>query len=123
MVFRALQNLFKSGPRESSDGGIYYYVRCGKCGEAIRVRIDRNNDLAQEFEGSGDHPSGYSATKGVVGKKCFRQMSVTINFDGARREVSRSIDGGDFITREEFEAAPGDDPEAEPTPPAGAPDS
>jgi hypothetical protein len=122
VVFRAFQNLFKSGPREASDGGIYYYVRCGKCGEAIRLRIDRNNDLAQEFEGSGDHPSGYSATKGVVGKKCFRQMSVTINFDGGRREVGRSIDGGDFITREEFEAAQEDQTQAEATPPAGDPD-
>jgi hypothetical protein len=122
VVFRALQNLFKGAPRESSDGGIYYYVRCGKCGEAIRVRIDRNNDLAQEFEGSGDHPSGYGATKGVVGKTCFRQMSVTINFDGGRREVSRSIDGGDFITREEFEAAQADQPEAEATSAPGDPD-
>jgi hypothetical protein len=105
VVLRALHNLFKSRPKEPSDGGLYYYVRCGKCGEAIRVRIDRNNDLAQEFEGSGDHPSGYTATKGVVGKKCFRQMSLTIAFDGARREVGRSVDGADFITREQYEAA------------------
>jgi hypothetical protein len=120
VVFRALQSLFKGGgPKEPSDGGLYYYVRCGKCGEAIRVRVDRNNDLAQEFEGGGDHPSGYTATKGVVGKKCFRQMSLTISFDSGRREVSRSIDGGDFITREQFEAAQAEQPDATTTPAPG----
>jgi hypothetical protein len=122
VVLRALQNLFRSRPKESSDGGLYYYVRCGKCGEAIRVRIDRNNDLAQEFEGSGDHPSGYTATKGVVGKKCFRQMSLTIAFDGARRDVGRSVDGGDFITREQFEAAEASEQPEESIPQPGHPD-
>ena len=105
MVFRALQNLFKGGPRESNDGGLYYYVRCAKCGEAIRVRVDRSNDLAQEFEDGGDHPSGYVATKGVVGKKCFRTMSLTIRYDRGKRETGRSIDGADFISKEEFEAS------------------
>ena len=61
---------------------------------------------AQEFDDGGDSPSGYSATKGVVGKKCFRPISVTIHYDRGRRESSRSIDGGEFISREEFEAEP-----------------
>ena len=62
--------------------------------------------VAQEFDDGGDSPSGYSATKGVVGKKCFRPISVTIHYDRGRRESSRSIDGGEFISREEFEAEP-----------------
>jgi hypothetical protein len=105
VVFRALQNLFKGGSRDGEDGGIYYYVRCSRCAEAIRVRVDRANDLAQEFEDGGDHPSGYIATKGVVGKKCFRTMSLTIRYDRGRREAGRSVDGADFISREEFEAS------------------
>ena len=106
MIGRIFGGLFgKSGGDDPSDRGMYYYVRCAKCGEAIRVRVDRSNDLAQEFEDGGDHPSGYVATKGVVGKKCFRTISVTIKFDGARRETSRSIDGGDFISAEEYQAA------------------
>jgi hypothetical protein len=107
VVFRALRELFKGGPKDSDDGGMYYYVRCTKCAEAIRVRVDRGNDLAQEFEDGGDHPSGYVATKGVVGKKCFRTMSLTIKYDRGRREVSRSLDGAEFITKEEFEASQG----------------
>ena len=102
---RLLGGLFGKGGGEPRDNAYYYYVRCGKCGEAIRVRVDRANDLAQDFEGAGDNPSGYTATKGVVGKKCFRTISLTLQFDGARRETSRSIDGGDFISAEEYAAA------------------
>ena len=106
MIGRILGGLFgKGGGDDSSDRGMYYYVRCGKCGEAIRVRVDRANDLAQDFEGDGDTPSGYSSTKGIVGKKCFRTMSMTIKYDRGGREASRSVDGGDFITKEEYEAA------------------
>lgn len=86
------------------DNAFYYYVRCDKCGETIRVRVDRSNDLAQDFEDGGDNPSGYTVTKGVVGKKCFRTINLTVKFDSARREVSRSIEGGEFITADEYEA-------------------
>jgi hypothetical protein len=102
---RVLGGLFGKGGGESGDKGIYYYVKCAKCGEKIRVRVDPANDLAQEFDDGGDNPSGYSATKGVVGKQCFRPIRVTIRYDRGTRESSRSIEGGDFITREEFEAA------------------
>jgi hypothetical protein len=101
---RVLGGLFGKGGSESRDNGIYYYIRCAKCGEKIRVRVDRANDLAQDYEGSGDNPTGYTATKGVVGKKCFRVINLTIKYDGSRREASKSIDGGEFISAEEFEA-------------------
>jgi hypothetical protein len=112
MLGRVLGGLFGKGGGEPRDNAFYYYVRCGKCGEAIRVRVDRANDLAQDFDGAGDNPTGYSVTKGVVGKKCFRTISVTIKFDGARREASRSVDGGEFITAEEYQAAQ-DEPASE----------
>lgn len=101
---RVFGGLFGKGSSEPRDNGIYYYVRCAKCGETIRVRVDRVNDLAQDYEGGGDNPTGYTATKGVVGKTCFRVISLTIKFDGSRRETARSIDGGEFITAEELEA-------------------
>lgn len=92
------------GSSRTGDNAIYYYVKCSHCDEKIRVRVDRGNDLAQEYDDGGDNPSGYSAIKGVVGKKCFRVINLSIKFDRSRRESSRSIEGGDFITMEEFEA-------------------
>jgi hypothetical protein len=95
----------KSGPGGSGvDNAFYYYVRCARCREVIRVRVDRANDLAAEFDGNRDSPTGYTVSKGVVGKKCFRTITLTVLYDGNRRESERSIDGGEFVTVAEYEA-------------------
>lgn len=101
---RILSGLFGRGGSEPRDNGMYYYVKCAKCGEKIRVRVDRVNDLAQDYDGGGDNPTGYSASKGVVGKKCFRVISLSIRYDGSRRETTKSCDGGEFISAEEYAA-------------------
>lgn len=96
----------KSGETSTSDQhAVYYYVRCGKCGEGVRVRIDRRWDLEQQFEGEGDAVSGYVATKDVMGKNCFRMMQLTVQFDRGYRETDRQIQGGTFITKQEFDQA------------------
>ncbi len=84
---------------------VYYFVRCDKCGEALRIRIDRRWDLEQEFEGEGDAVSGYVSTKEVIGKKCFQMMQLTVHFDRSYREVGKELLRGTFITRQEFEEA------------------
>lgn len=104
LLGKLLGGLFGKGDATASDDGTYYYVRCQKCGEKIRVRVARW-DLCEDFEGDGDAVSGYTSNKDVVGQKCFRTIHISLKFDRSRREVSRSCSGGDFITREEFEAA------------------
>ena len=85
---------------------LYFYVRCDRCADVVRVRVNLANELQQEFAES-DGVSGYSLRKAVVDAKCFRPIQVTMRFDGRRRELSREIEGGQFITAEEFEAARG----------------
>ena len=80
--------------------GYWVYVRCGRCGEAIKTRIDLSNDLSRLEEG------GFIVHKTLVGsQRCFERIEVTLTFDGNRRVVEREITHGDFITAEEFEAA------------------
>ena len=87
----------------SDQHAVYYFVRCGKCGEVLRIRIDRRWDLQQEFEDEGDVVSGYVATKDVVGKKCFQMMQLTVRFDRSHREVEKDLQRGSFVTRQEYE--------------------
>lgn len=98
------------GKGEGADRGIYYYVRCDKCGEAIRIRVDPYWDL-----GEGD--GGFSVTKHVIGQKCFRPIEVTIDFDSGRKEIDKAITGGKFISAEEYAAQL---PPASPTPPSSS---
>ncbi len=100
-----LLGAFRGSGGESRDNAHYYYLRCNKCREVIRVRVDRLNDLAQDYDGAGDQPSGYITNKGVVGKKCFRVLTLTIRFDSRRNETSRSVVGGEYVTLDEYEAA------------------
>ena len=90
-----------AGPR---DDGIYLYVRCNRCGDRVRVRISPTSDLQQEFDGESDRVGGYFVRKMVVDQRCFRPIEVTLRFDAGRRETERQIDGGTFLTPEEFEA-------------------
>jgi hypothetical protein len=47
--------------------------------------------------------SGYVLRKEMMDGKCFRLMYATIRFDARRREIERAIEGGAFISREEYE--------------------
>ena len=77
--------------------GIYFYVRCGRCGQKLRVRADRRFDLNQDLD-----KGGYVLRKEMLDAKCFSLMYATIRFDEDRRILSREIEGGEFITEEEF---------------------
>src|SRR5579884_1244160 len=97
-----LLKLVGVGGGRPSDQGLYYYVRCDKCGEKIRFRVDPRWDLAPTYDGD-DQASSYSVTKHIVGQKCFRPIEVTLTFDRGRKESSRSVTGGQLITAEEYE--------------------
>ena len=85
-----------------TDGGIYFYVRCERCDERVQVRLNPQSDLQQQFEPSGDGIAGYFVRKVVIDQGCFRPIEVSMTFDPARRELSRDIAGGKFITQDEF---------------------
>jgi hypothetical protein len=100
--FDSLKSLFAggSGSGGSEDGAYWVYVRCRRCGEVIKTRLDLANSLTLNDEG------GYTTTKTLVGNRlCFERIEVTLIFDGNRHLTDREIVRGDFITVEEYEAA------------------
>ena len=84
---------------------MFLYVRCTRCRDVVRVRVNMANEPAQEFAEGGDTVNGYVLNKTVVDSKCFRPIPVTIRFDSRRREQGREIEGGEFVGQDEFEAA------------------
>ena len=94
-----LKSMFAGG--SMADGGYYIYVRCSRCGEAIRTRVNLRNDPSEQEGG------GFTLSKTLVGSagRCFQRIEVTLTFDGARRVTEREITGGEFITAQEFDAA------------------
>lgn len=96
-----LRRLFGGGGA-APDGAIHLYVRCDRCGAPVHVRVDPRNDLVAEYDDEDD-ASGYQLTKEIMDTRCFRLMRAEIEYDRARREISRRIEGGRFISKEEFD--------------------
>lgn len=96
----SLKSAFSGGDSSYDKDGYWLYVRCNRCGETIKTRIDLRNNLHQQDEG------GYITRKTLVGNQlCFERIEVILHFDGNRRVVDREIARGEFITAEEFEQA------------------
>jgi hypothetical protein len=87
-----LSRLFGGGSRTSSDGAIYFKVRCDACGEVVQGRISPTSELSQADEG------GYYVRKVLVGRQCYRPIEVQIHYsDLGRTETSREIKGGTSV--------------------------
>lgn len=96
----SIKSIFSGGGNPGQQAELWIYVRCRRCGEVIKTRLDLINNLTPGDEG------GYMAHKTLVGSRlCFQRIEATLIFDDNRRLIDQSAVGGEFITEEEFEAA------------------
>jgi hypothetical protein len=71
-------------------------VRCHRCGEIIRTRVNLYNDLSLEYDESGR--AIYFCRKVLIGEgRCFQRIQVELTYDANRRLLSREVSGGEFI--------------------------
>ncbi len=93
----SLKSLFTAQDDSYEKFGYWVYVRCNRCGESIKTRIDLRNGLHLRDEG------GYITRKTLVGNQlCFERIEVSLVFDEQRRVVEQEIRRGQFITAKEF---------------------
>ena len=102
-LFKALGRMFSGG--SGGDVGLYYYVKCARCGEVIQVRINPMNDLSVQYgedgRGRGDT---FIVHKTLVGRRCYNRIEADFTFDANRQLSDKQITGGKFVDRAEFEA-------------------
>ncbi len=96
MVFDKIRNLF-SGSGQGDATGIYFYVKCGKCGAPVKIRADRRHDLQRDFDSGG-----YVLHKEVMDGTCYQLFYFEVRFDARYNVVEREIEGGEFITEEAY---------------------
>lgn len=92
-----LRSLFSSRPSAQADDAIHIYVECGRCKSKVHVRLDKRHDLSQ---GEG---GGYFVRKEIMDSKCFRLMTAEIALDTSYRIQNQEVQGGRFISKQEFE--------------------
>ena len=91
-----LKNLFSSLSATQIDDAFYFYVQCDKCGEKLRIRVDKHHDLMPDYEG------GSELHKEILGKQCNQLIYAQIKFDGQQNVISKEITGGKYISAEDF---------------------
>jgi hypothetical protein len=92
-----LKRLFGGGEPHDPDA-LWLYVRCDYCGQKMKIRVDRRHDLLRDYESGG-----YRLSKEIMDGTCFSLMMARIQFDARQKIVSQELEGGVFLTREEFE--------------------
>ena len=98
-----LKGLLRGGasPRAPADPyGLRFYFKCNKCGDVVRIRVDRRNDLNREAG-----PGTFLLRKEVMDNKCFQLMGVVIWLDSSYNVVTADVSGGELISEEEYHAA------------------
>jgi hypothetical protein len=99
-LLKRLRGLVGGEGRPRDPDGIYFYVRCGRCGQKLKVRADRRFDLVQDLD-----EGGYVLHKEMMDGTCFSLMYATVRFDDDKRIILQEVEGGEFISEEEFHQA------------------
>lgn len=86
-------------PKGDNDpNALIFYVKVRKCGAIVRVRVDLRNDLSLDDDGES-----YVVRKQAVDNVCYGKAELELHFDANRREVSRSLENGEFVNREAWD--------------------
>jgi len=96
-----LKKLFGGGNsgKPVDKNGIYLYFRSKRAADAVtKVRADKQHDLNRS-------DSGFVWHKTIVDSRYFSRIQAVVYFDGKYEVTSADLDGGEMITKEEFEAA------------------
>jgi hypothetical protein len=94
--FKRLSDIF-SGAGKPNDPSFWITVKCNRCGEIIRARIDIRNDLSINY---GDKPGDttYFCRKSLMGsQRCYQQIEVELTFDAGHRLIQKEIRAGKFV--------------------------
>jgi hypothetical protein len=104
-----LRKLFGgAGGARGGDSGLYHYVRCDRCGEVIRVRVNPMSELSHT-----ENEHGFFVRKYITGKRCYNRIEALFTYDNGRRLKSNEISGGTLVDEAAYRADQAAHPAAE----------
>ena len=96
-----LSRLFGRAASPGAGPVLWLYVRCERCQEKIRIRVNRNTDAQPEYDDNG-RLTHYFLRKEILGNSCPNLMSVELQLDGGGRIIARQAERCVLITEQEF---------------------
>jgi len=86
---------------EDSTGLLWIYTQCDRCGEKFKTIIRKYNDLTPTYKDDGP---AYLLRKELIGVNCPHRINLKLEFDKNYRQISEEIEGGHFITQDEYQS-------------------
>ncbi len=87
---------------------LYVYVKCMRCNEIIPVRISLKEEVQENYDKDKEKSCSFYLRKEVVGSgsnRCFARISIYLEFDGQFRVIGTQINGGSFVSQDDYEAS------------------
>ena len=78
---------------------VVFYIRCSKCGKVMEKRVLKARDFVVSYEGN----AALVMDKLYVCDRCYNQIKIVAGFKRNYKPVYFEINGGEFISREEYE--------------------
>ena len=95
MLKKIAEKLFGRQSAKSSSDGFFLNVRCNRCDEIFNLYVYKSYDLFPNYHENGSVT--YRLKKEIIGGACPNKIQVKMEFDGAKRLISKKIEAGDFI--------------------------
>ncbi|WP_041083142.1 hypothetical protein [Thermotoga profunda] len=76
------------------------YLKCDRCGEYFRSHLRIGYDFINDYDNAA---TPYKIDKVYVGSKCPNKIHLLASFSASYKVKSVSLEGGKFITKEEYE--------------------
>ena len=84
-------------PSQPASWDYWMAVKCNRCGEVIRTRVNLRNDLSIEY-GEGSNEVTYFSRKTIIGNEhCYQPIEVELTFDRNHKLIDRKIKNGQFV--------------------------
>ena len=103
---RAIWGSESPGGCDPSSPALCLLVKCDRCGELIRARVEKAYELEAEYELTNGQkpdedeepkPSGFTLHKELVGANCQNLIHVEMRFDCHHRGTAQTIQGGQLV--------------------------
>lgn len=95
--FKKLTGLFNP-PDQTNQWEDWIVVKCNKCGEVIRTRVDLRNDLSEEYI---DGVKKYFTRKTIIGSnRCYAPIEVELTYNAEHKRIDQQAHGGVFVKGE-----------------------
>lgn len=103
---KKIENFFNPpGPSRAPDFATWITVKCSRCGEVIRSRIDLRNDLTIDYGADGASTTYYCHKTLIGEQRCYQRIEVDLTFDAKHKLTGRQISGGEFLEENKKQAA------------------